>query len=158
MSIAHAAQPSLRAAGTFAAVSMSSVKRLVCHFLIVWLALLSGGAYAPSPGVVYPTMTLLLDMGLAEEQASEGPRKLLAITEAGRAHLDERADEVAVAIGRLTALARVSERTDAGPVRRAMGNLKQALHDCLSRDGTTRETQLEVARILDEAVGKIERL
>lgn len=36
----------LRAAGTFAAVSMASVKRLVCHFLIVWLALLSGGAHA----------------------------------------------------------------------------------------------------------------
>lgn len=39
-------QPALRAAGAFAAVSMSSVKRLVCHFLIVWLALLSGGAHA----------------------------------------------------------------------------------------------------------------
>ncbi len=36
----------LRAARSFAAVSMSSVKRLVCHFLIVWLALLSGGAHA----------------------------------------------------------------------------------------------------------------
>jgi hypothetical protein len=36
----------LRGAGTFAAVSMVSVKRLVCHFLIVWLALLSGGAHA----------------------------------------------------------------------------------------------------------------
>lgn len=119
---------------------------------------LSGGAYAPSPGVVYPTMTLLLDMGLAEEVDSEGPRKLMSITEAGRQHLAERADEVAIAIGRLTALAKVSERTDAAPVRRAMGNLKQALHDCLSREGVTRETQLEVARILDEAVGKIERL
>jgi DNA-binding PadR family transcriptional regulator len=119
---------------------------------------LSGGAYAPSPGVVYPTMTLLLDMGLAEEVDSEGPRKLMSITEAGRQHLAERADEVATAIGRLTALAKVSERTDAAPVRRAMGNLKQALHDCLSREGVTRETQLEVARILDEAVGKIERL
>lgn len=28
------------------AVSIRSVKRLVCHFLIVWLALLSSGAYA----------------------------------------------------------------------------------------------------------------
>lgn len=36
----------LRGAGAFAAVSIRSVKRLVCHFLIVWLALLSGGAYA----------------------------------------------------------------------------------------------------------------
>jgi hypothetical protein len=37
---------SLRGAGAFAAVSMWPVKRLVCHFLIVWLALLSGGVHA----------------------------------------------------------------------------------------------------------------
>lgn len=36
----------LRGAGAFAAVSIRSVKRLVCLFLIVWLTLLSGGAYA----------------------------------------------------------------------------------------------------------------
>ena len=62
--------------------------------LIREIETLSGGAYAPSPGVVYPTMTLLLDMGLADEQASDGPRKLLGISEAGRQHLIERADEV----------------------------------------------------------------
>lgn len=118
----------------------------------------SGGAYAPSPGVVYPTMTLLLDMSLAEEEASEGPRKLLTITEAGRTHLAERADEVATAMARLAALAKVSARTDAAPVRRAMQNLKAALQDRLSQENVTREVQLEVARLIDEAAGKIERL
>lgn len=118
----------------------------------------SGGAYAPSPGVVYPTMTLLIDMGLAEEQISEGPRKLLTITQAGRDHLTERADEVAVAMARLAALAQASERTDAAPVRRAMQNLKAALQDRLSQDGVTRDVQLDVARIIDEAASKIERL
>lgn len=126
--------------------------------LIREIETLSGGAYAPSPGVVYPTMTLLMDMGLAEEQASDGPRKLLGITGAGREHLAERAGEVEIAMGRLAALARMSERTDAAPVRRAMANLKTALTDRLSQAGATRETQLEVARIIDEAAGKIERL
>lgn len=119
---------------------------------------LSGGAYAPSPGVVYPTMTLLIDMGLAEEQASEGPRKLLAVTEAGLAHLKDRAEDVETAMARLTALAKFTARTDAAPVRRAMQNLKTALQDRLSQDGVTREIQLEVARLIDEAAGKIERL
>ncbi len=118
----------------------------------------TGGAYAPSPGVVYPTMTLLLDMGLAEEEASEGPRKLMTITEDGKAHLAERADEVEAAMARLAALAKVTERTDAAPIRRAMQNLKTALQDRLSQNGVTRETQLEVARIIDEAASKIERL
>ena len=36
---------------------------------------LTGGEYAPSPGVVYPTLTLLQDMGLIEEASGEGARK-----------------------------------------------------------------------------------
>ena len=35
------------------------------------------GAYAPSPGVVYPTLTMLADMGLIEEAKSEGSRKAI---------------------------------------------------------------------------------
>src|SRR3546814_11329261 len=61
---------------------------------------LTGGAYAPSPGIVYPTLTLLGDMGSIEEQAAEGTRKQFAITAAGRAHLDENAEEVAALMTR----------------------------------------------------------
>jgi hypothetical protein len=50
----------------------------------------SGGSYAPSPGVVYPTLTMLQDMGLIEEQAAEGAKRLFAITDAGQAR-DRRA-------------------------------------------------------------------
>ncbi|MGV8935948.1 MAG: PadR family transcriptional regulator [Allorhizobium sp.] len=126
--------------------------------LIREIETLSGGAYAPSPGVIYPTMTLLLDMGLSEEQTSDGPRKLMAITEAGRLHLQEHSAEVTVAMARLQALADVSEKVEAAPVRRAMHNLKMALHGRLSQDKVERETLLEVARLIDEAAGRIERL
>ncbi|MBP1852436.1 PadR family transcriptional regulator [Rhizobium halophytocola] len=119
---------------------------------------LSGGAYAPSPGVVYPTLTLLGDMGLVEDQQSEGARKVLAITEAGQEHLAENAEEADRAMARLAALAEVSERTDSAPIRRAMGNLKAALKDRLSQKNADRDVQLEVARLLDEAASKIERL
>src|ERR1044072_8395064 len=54
----------------------------------------SGGAYAPSPGVIYPTLTMLDDMGLVEEKA-DGTRKAFAIPEAGTAELQEKAEEVA---------------------------------------------------------------
>src|SRR4051812_6587920 len=33
------------------------------------------GTYAPSPGVIYPTLTMLQDMGLIEEAKGEGSRK-----------------------------------------------------------------------------------
>src|SRR5215210_8074136 len=45
---------------------------------------MTGGEYAPSPGVVYPTLTLLQDMGLIEEAPGEGPRKPFQVTDEGR--------------------------------------------------------------------------
>lgn len=48
----------------------------------------SGSAYAPSPGVIYPTLQLLEDMG--HVQAREGgERKVYELTVAGRVYLDE---------------------------------------------------------------------
>ena len=48
----------------------------------------SSGFYAPSPGVVYPTLTYLEEAGYARS-ASEGAKNVYSITEAGRAYLDE---------------------------------------------------------------------
>ncbi len=55
---------------------------------------LTGGAYAPSPGLVYPSLTMLGEMGLIEEQASEGARKRFAATPEGIAHVAEKAAEI----------------------------------------------------------------
>ncbi len=118
----------------------------------------TGGAYAPSPGVVYPTLNMLSDQALIEEQASEGAKKLFAITEAGRAHLEENAAQVTELMGRLAELGTMRERTDRGPVRRAMGNLKSALRETMMREHDNPEVQHRIAAILDEAVQKIERL
>lgn len=118
----------------------------------------SGGAYAPSPGVIYPMLTLLIDMGLTQEASGEAARKLFAITDAGHAHLAEHAAEVQTAMARLAALAEVRERTDAAPIRRAMHNLKAALHDRLSQATVERTAILEVAALIDEAASRIERL
>src|SRR4051812_26977627 len=47
----------------------------------------TGGAYAPSPGVIYPTLTLLEEQGFAAVAAAEGGKKLYTITDEGRAYL-----------------------------------------------------------------------
>jgi DNA-binding PadR family transcriptional regulator len=119
---------------------------------------LTGGAYVPSPGVIYPTLTLLQDMGRIEEATAEGPRKPFAITADGAAELEAKAQEVEALFARLAELASMRERTDGGPVRRAMGNLRTVLLDRLGRDGVQAETMHDVAAILDEAARKIERL
>ncbi len=119
---------------------------------------LTGGAYAPSPGVVYPTLTLLDDMGLIEEQKAEGAKKLFAATDAGHAHLEENAEEVAALMARLAEVGKMRERTDGAPIRRAMGNLRQVLQHRLTREDVDSDTLLDVAAIIDDAAQKIERL
>src|SRR4030088_2686735 len=47
-----------------------------------------GGAYSPSPGIVYPALTLLEEQGLIRVETTEGPRKLYAITAEGRTKLE----------------------------------------------------------------------
>lgn len=118
----------------------------------------TGGAYAPSPGVVYPTLTLLADMGLIEERASEGAKKLYAVTDAGKAHLEDHADAVAAIVRRVTELGAERARTDSAPVRRAMGNLRAVIQNRLGADDVTADTLHDVAAILDEAARQIERM
>ncbi|MFV0623556.1 PadR family transcriptional regulator [Sphingomonas sp. ac-8] len=118
----------------------------------------TGGAYAPSPGVVYPTLTLLADMALVEEQAEEGARKAYAITAAGTAHLDEQRELVEALLARLAKVGTMNARTSGGPVKRALGNLRAVLGQRLGGEEVAAETLHEVAAILDEAAQRIERL
>jgi len=118
---------------------------------------LTGGEYAPSPGVIYPTLTLLQDMGLIEEAAGEGPRKPFQVTDEGRNHLEEREEEVEALLERLRDLA-PREGSGAGPaIGRAVKNLMTALRHRIGRDGLDDDLLHEIAGILDEAAQKIER-
>jgi DNA-binding PadR family transcriptional regulator len=119
---------------------------------------MTGGAYAPSPGVVYPTITMLDEMDLIAEQASEGAKKKFAATPAGLAHLEERAEEVQALIERLTSIGAHRSRTDHQPVRRAMGNLRQVLQDRIGRHELDAEVLHAISDAIDEAAKKIERL
>ncbi len=119
---------------------------------------LTGGSYAPSAGVVYPTLTLLADMGLIEEQQAEGAKKRFAATAEGRAHLAENAEQVAELFARLEQVGASAKRTDGAPIRRAMANLRHALQERLSRGEFSEDTLHDVAALLDEVAQKIERL
>ncbi|MFC0039820.1 PadR family transcriptional regulator [Actinomadura rayongensis] len=54
----------------------------------------SGGGWRPSPGAVYPALQQLADEGLIEGE-EEGGRRTFRLTDAGRAHAAEHADELA---------------------------------------------------------------
>lgn len=119
---------------------------------------LTGGAYSPSPGVVYPTLTLLSEMGHIREDQSEGSRKTYAITPDGQAFLDARKTEVAALMARLAELASERARFDGAPVKRAMMNLRAVLMHRLGQDEPKPELLHAVTAIIDDAAQRIERL
>jgi DNA-binding PadR family transcriptional regulator len=126
--------------------------------LIREIEAMTGGAYAPSPGVVYPTLTLLDEMNLIGEQQSEGAKKRFAATDEGRALLTEQAEIVEALFARLAAVNADAERTDGASIRRAMGNLRQVLQHRLRRDDVDDDTLHQVVAMIDEVAQKIERL
>lgn len=119
---------------------------------------LTGGEYAPSPGVVYPTLTLLQDMGMIEEAPGEGARKPFQVTDEGRAHLEEKADEVEALFDRLKDLAPKEPHGSGASLGRATSNLMAAIRNRVSRLGWDEELTHEITAILDEAAQRIERL
>ncbi len=115
-----------------------------------------GGAYSPSPGVIYPTLTLLEETGLIAGEA-QGAKKLYTLTEAGRGWLETEAAAVQAARARLDeARARFGD----GPrpeILRAMGNLRAALQVRLGRGELEAETLGRITAAIDKAAGEVER-
>jgi len=125
--------------------------------LIRELDSLTGGAYAPSPGLVYPTIASMEEAGLLEAMASEGAKRLFGITDVGRRHLQDHHEALTAALAKLDALRATASQIDAGPVARAMQNLHVVLEQRLA---ATQEKQalFDIADLIDETARKIERM
>ena len=115
----------------------------------------TGGAYRPSPGVVYPTLALLEDEGLIRQAGGETGRKLFEITETGKAELDKNRTGVEAIFARMEEAARF-----AGPGRprigRAMMNLGMALKNRMSRPVTPEDLD-RIVNMIDDTAAAIER-
>jgi DNA-binding PadR family transcriptional regulator len=116
----------------------------------------TGGAYRPSPGVVYPTLSLLEDEGFVRPAAADSARKLYEVTDEGRAALEANRASVEAVFGRMEAAAARSNAT--GPrVGRAMANLGMALQQRLSEPTLDAETLDRIVRVIDEAAAAVEK-
>ncbi len=118
---------------------------------------LTGGQYAPSPGAVYPQLSLLTDEGLIAEAASVDSRKPFTLTDAGKAELERGRTIADAVIARLKQMG-ADEPRESPPIRRAVGNLLTAVRNRAMQEGFADDTAKEIAAILDEAAGRIERL
>ena len=124
----------------------------------------SGGFYAPSPGVIYPSLTYLEEIGHAEVEA-EGNRKLYRITDAGKQHLEANRTNAEAILEALTRIAGRMEEVreafagveDMDPdaseeLHRARHALKRAMR---SKHGCDATEARRIAKILDRAAAEI---
>jgi DNA-binding PadR family transcriptional regulator len=124
----------------------------------------SEGFYTPSPGVIYPALTYLEEVGHASV-AQDGGRKLYSITPQGEAFL---AEQRGTADAILQALSRIGRRMDevreafagvsdldpdaSDELHRARHNLKRALR---SKHGSDSAEARRIAGILERAAAEI---
>jgi DNA-binding PadR family transcriptional regulator len=116
-----------------------------------------GGTYSPSPGVIYPTLTMLEELGYATVSATDGNKKLYAITGEGTAFLAANRAAVDEVLARMD---EASARHGGGPapqIVRAVSNLKFALRLRLSRGPLSDEQIRAITAAIDAAAVEIER-
>jgi DNA-binding PadR family transcriptional regulator len=123
----------------------------------------SGGFYAPSPGVIYPSLTFLEEIGHAAVEA-EGNRKLYRITDSGLKHLEENrtsAEAILEALGRIGGrMEEVREAfagvDDANDISDELHRVRHALKQALKRKrGCDVEEARRIAKILARATAEI---
>ena len=114
-----------------------------------------GGAYAPSPGAVYPLLTMLEEQDLIRS-TPEGTKKLYAITAEGEAYLKENEAAVQGILTRIDmAAAHYSSRVAPESVWEAWKTLKQAMN--MPRAPWTEEEANRIRAILEKAAHDIVR-
>lgn len=116
-----------------------------------------GGAYSPSPGVVYPTLSLLEELGHTVVTPGEGTKKLHGITDEGRAMLDANRATLDALLRRMGEAAAAQGDGPHPSVVRAKEGLKLALRLRLARGPMTAEQSAAVAAALDAATAAVGR-
>lgn len=112
------------------------------------------GQYSPSPGAIYPTLTMLEELGYARVEAETGGKKLYAITDEGKAFLDENRHSLDALTERLQVMSRHMRRMGVPEaVREAMHGLK---HQLLNHHKSWDEAEIKrVAAIVASAAKAI---
>jgi DNA-binding PadR family transcriptional regulator len=124
----------------------------------------SGGFYSPSPGMVYPALTWLEEMGYASV-AAEGAKKLYSITDSGRDYLKNNQDAADAMLGQLEYIGRKMGRVremfggfdeedlgDSQAVASARRELREALRE---KRHAAPEEKSRIAAILMNAAAQI---
>jgi DNA-binding PadR family transcriptional regulator len=116
---------------------------------------LSGG-YAPSPGVVYPTLTLLEEEGFATVTSAEGNKKLYAATDQGKEYLKANRVILKAIFGRMQEAGKAFGRGRSPQIKRAIMNLRLALKMRMEQGDLSTEQVSKIAAAIDSAARAID--
>jgi DNA-binding PadR family transcriptional regulator len=112
-----------------------------------------GGAYSPSPGVIYPTLAMLEEMGHIVQTVGEG-KKLYTVTATGTGWLDENRVAVEAIFARMDQAG--AALGPSPPIMRAMENLRLALRLRLEQGPVTPDQARAIAAAIDAAATAVE--
>lgn len=118
---------------------------------------MAGGSYSPSPGTIYPALSMLEDQGFVAVETTAGNRKLYTATEDGLTYLQTNKAAVDALIAQIHLAARQNGGEPPAQVLRAVENLKLALRLKLSSGTPDAERVQKITAALDAAVAEIER-
>ncbi len=116
----------------------------------------AGGAYSPSPGVVYPTLTWLEEMGFVTAADAPGGRKLYTATPEGEAHLAANEAQASGIFQRM-AEAAASSAAFSPQILRARENLRTALKLKTTGGSLSKDQIAAICDALDAAAAAVER-
>ena len=117
----------------------------------------TGGSYRPSPGVVYPTLQMLEELGHACTVARDD-RKVYGITDAGKQDLKEHAAEVFDFYEGYSDVPWEQHAEDVADLGRRFGRVIHLFKHAIRRGGVRPSTMRKMHTILDEAMKKLEEL
>ncbi|MEL7032047.1 MAG: PadR family transcriptional regulator [Pseudomonadota bacterium] len=118
--------------------------------LIAEIEARTGGTYKPSPGVMYPALAVIQDMGLAKVKKEDG-KNVYYITEDGEAELEDRAETLIKIEERLEALANPDSDLDPSDVRAASQRLRHTLFEAVSQAWPNTSDYEAIVSILNQA-------
>ena len=113
-----------------------------------------GGMYSPSPGVIYPILSMYEDMGHIES-TPEGKKKLYTITDEGRAYLLKNEAYIAHLNAQMDAAGQGQQE---GDIRVTLHALRAALVERLRHDKLDAAQLARIKEILANAQDDIQKL
>src|SRR5271168_4669335 len=116
-----------------------------------------GGSYAPSPGVVYPTLTLLEELGYVTVSVGDGTKKLHTITPEGKAALEANKPAVDALFERMEQAGAAFGKGRAPQIMRAVENFRMALRLKTSQGSLSEEQVRKIVEAIDGAAKQIEQ-